>query len=48
MALNVGGIVQDTLKIVYGNPDVMVFIFSFTIVVTLVFVTIELYNKSRL
>lgn len=44
----IGGIIREALKVVFGNPDVMVVIFSFTIVMTLILVAMEVYQKTRL
>lgn len=46
--MNLGGIVADTLKIIFGNVDIMVFIISFSIFVTLIFVTKEIYERLRM
>lgn len=45
--MEVGGVVQEAFKVVYGNPYVMFFILSFTVVSSLVFASIEVYQKSR-
>lgn len=46
--MNLGGIVADALKLIYGNVDIMVFITGFSIFITLVLVTKEIYERLRL
>lgn len=44
----IGGIVADTLKLIFGNGDIMVFVAAFTIFITLLLAIKEIYEKLRL
>ena len=42
-----GGLVAEAVKIVLGNPDIIVATVGFTLFVTLCLVVIEVYQKFR-
>ncbi|WP_458414538.1 hypothetical protein ACNQFZ_06635 [Schinkia sp. CFF1] len=43
----VGGLVAEAVKIVLGNPDVIVTMIGFAFFITLCLVIIEVYQKFR-
>lgn len=47
LELELGGLMADAVKIVLGNPDVIVATVGFTLFVTLCLVVIEVYQKFR-
>ncbi|WP_169819269.1 hypothetical protein [Anaerobacillus arseniciselenatis] len=46
--MEIGGLVADTFRILLGNPDVMTLILTFTIFLTLLLVSIDIYQNSKL
>lgn len=41
-------IIVDTLKLIYGNGDIMTFVAVFTIFITLFLATKQIYEKLKL
>ena len=46
--MGIGGIVFESIKLIFGNDDVKIIILSFAVLITLLFVSIEIYNRTRL
>lgn len=45
--MEISGLVQLAFKSLYGNPDVMFFLIGFTIVVTILLISLKIYDESR-
>jgi len=47
LKFELSGLVAEAVKIVVGNPDVIVAVVGFTFFITLAMVVIEIYKKFR-
>lgn len=45
--MEIGGIMLDAFKTVFGNPDIMAIIISFSILLTFFIAILEMYRKSK-
>lgn len=43
-SIEIGGFVSQAFKVIFGNPDVMVMILTWSIIVTLGLVTLKIYE----
>ncbi|HHY22574.1 MAG TPA: hypothetical protein GX525_12025 [Bacilli bacterium] len=44
--MEISGLVQLAFKSLFGNPDVMFFLIGFTVVITILFVILKIYDES--
>lgn len=45
--MNAGGLVLHAFKIIFGNVDVAVILIGFSVIFTLAFTLLGIYEKSR-